>query len=66
MTCEKCDFDKSLVIRTVSDSHAIERERQCCNCGWRWKTVEAKSAEYQRMQLALDLANKLRSLAPEG
>jgi transcriptional regulator NrdR family protein len=66
MNCPTCDWFKHLVIRTEDLQGDIERTRQCCSCGFRWKTVELKHADYARAVEALDLAAKLQRLAPGG
>lgn len=66
MNCPHCDFDKSLIIRTVADNHVVVRQRQCCSCGWRWSTTEAKSDEYARLTRMLELVRPLARELPEA
>jgi hypothetical protein len=64
MNCPTCHAGKTFVIRTVTRERAVARQRECQRCSWRWETVEFPREDFERMTLALDLANKLQRLAP--
>lgn len=66
MNCPSCDFDRSMITRTVGDEHTVTRDRQCSGCGWRWKTVEAKSDEFQKLRALYEAVQKLPTVRPEG
>lgn len=66
MNCPTCHGDKSHVTRTARSDVAIDRDRQCVECGFRWRTVEWSHADWDRARQALELAGKLQRLAPEG
>lgn len=44
MECPNCGSFKSLVIdtrqRKFGDGYFPHRRRECCDCGYRWNTVE--------------------------
>lgn len=58
MNCPTCSFDRSNVIRTVGDIDTVTRQRQCCSCGWRWNTVEAKSEEFAKLRRLMELGKQ--------
>lgn len=66
MKCPSCSFERSVVIRTVGDTHTVERERQCSSCGFRWKTTEAKSSEIQELLALREAVQRLPGVRNEG
>jgi transcriptional regulator NrdR family protein len=66
MNCPTCQHGKSMVLRTEGDTHTVMRQRQCCACGWRWSTVEAKSEEFQRLQRLLEIGRAIRRELPDA
>lgn len=60
MNCPHCQHERSFVIRTDGMPTTIQRQRQCCVCGWRWHTVEVARDRYRAL---LAVATKGREWA---
>lgn len=59
MNCPNCQHERSMVIRTDGDRHKVLRQRQCCACGWRWRTVEITVDEHAAFRLVMKEAEQL-------
>lgn len=67
MTCPHCKSDENaIIVRTVSQGTAVERQRQCGKCGWRWFTVETTREEHAKLRTLFDAAAQLRRILPEA
>lgn len=67
MTCPNCHApDQAIIVRTVSQGAAVERQRQCRKCGWRWYTTELTKADLADLQALFAKAGELRRMLPEG
>lgn len=66
MNCPTCGHDASQVLTTKATDDRVTRQRQCCRCGKRWKTVEADVGMLDRAARILEAARTLQDLAGEA
>lgn len=47
MLCPKCFNDKNSCFDSRKDIDVVIRRRTCCNCGYRWVTIEIDEDLYK-------------------
>lgn len=65
MKCPTCGHDENRVLSTQGATERVTRLRQCCQCGKRWKTVEAHLEVLDKAERVILAARQLQALAGE-
>jgi transcriptional repressor NrdR len=66
MKCPTCGHgDHRIVYTRATDDGALRRRRECLQCGFRWFTVEAPEAVYDRAAGVVDKFRELQKAVGE-
>lgn len=63
MKCPTCGHEGSGIIKSGREPDTVRRRRQCCQCGFRWTTVEIPADAHKRATKALEMIDMAGAIA---